>query len=452
MKKRKLLRYVMAVALCLMLPWAVASVHASGFAIMEQSVRSLGTAFSGAAVQAEDASTIYFNPAGLTRLSGNNGEVGLHYILPKYEFTNKGSTTVLGTALTGGNGGNGGEAALVPNLYYAHSLTPDLKLGIGINAPYGLTTEYDKTWVGRYQAVKSELLTININPSVAYRINSQWSVGLGLSAQKADAELSNSVDFGTAFAAYGTIPQGADGFAKMTGDDWGYGVNLGIMFEPQATTRIGLAYRSMVSHTIKGKVKYEYPNATVPGLGGITVAQAAAASNFVNGDAHADINLPETVSLAAYHELNDKLALLADITWTKWSRLEALKIKFDSGQADSVTTLDWDDTWRYGIGLIYKATDKITGRFGLAYDQSPVPDAHRRTPRVPDENRIWAALGAGFKITPQAELNVGYVHIFFTDDPKIEKTATGEDTLRGALRGTYDASGDIVSVNFNLAF
>ena len=361
-----------------------------------------------------------------------------------------------GSALTGGNGGNGGEPALVPNLYYAQSLSANVKLGIGINAPYGLTTEYDRTWVGRYHTDKSDLQTININPSAAFRINSQWSVGIGLSAQKADAELTNAVDFGSIFAAAGTAPQGADGYAKVKGDDWGYGYNLGVMFQPMSTTRIGLAYRSMVSHKIKGDATYEYPNATVPGLGGIPVSQAAAAVNIVNGGAQAKIDLPETVSLAAYQEITSKWALVADVTWTKWSRLKELRVTFDSGQADSVTTLDWDDTWRYGIGAIFKATDRITGRIGVAYDQSPVPDAEHRTPRVPDADRIWAAVGCGFKITERAELNFGYVHIFI-DDPDINKTiavqnTTDENFLRGALKGTYDASGDIISVNFNLAF
>ena len=212
----------------------------------------------------------------------------------------------------------------------------------------------------------------------------------------------------------------------------------------------------MVSHKIKGDATYEYPNATVPGLGGIPVSQAATAVNIVNGGAQAKIDLPETLSLAAYQEITSKWALVADITWTKWSRLKELRVTFDSGQADSVTTLDWDDTWRYGIGAIFKATDRITGRIGVAYDQSPVPDAEHRTPRVPDADRIWAAVGCGFKITERAELNIGYVHIFI-DDPDINKTiavqnTTDENFLRGALKGTYDASGDIISVNFNLAF
>ena len=147
----------------------------SGFAIIEQSASSAGYAYAGVAAAAQDASTVFFNPASMALQSGNQLQVGAHYIIPKAEFTNQGSTVTppLSTPLTGGNGGDGGDPALVPNLFYMHSFSEKWSAGIGITAPYGLVTEYDDGWVGRYYALRSELTTLNINPSVAYEINDQ---------------------------------------------------------------------------------------------------------------------------------------------------------------------------------------------------------------------------------------------------------------------------------------
>jgi long-chain fatty acid transport protein len=449
---KKFFWWVVAIALCggVVLP---AGVHASGFAILEQGVRGLGNAYSGSAALAEDPSTIFYNPAGLTRLSGHQVEAGIHLIIPKAKFRDQGSLHATGQPLNIYNdlGGDGGETAFVPNFYYAHSISERFKAGIGIHAPYGLKTEYNRNWVGRYHAVESDLKTININPSAAFRFTDQWSVGAGVSIQYADATLSNKADLGFIGASVGVpgaTPQGNDAFAEVSGDDWGYGYNLGLMFEPTRSTRLGLAYRSKISHTLKGNIHYEYEDALAQAIAGSPLV------NAVNGKAQAKADLPETLSLGAYHALTPKWAVLAGVTWTRWSRLEELRITYDTGQADTVVTLDWDDTWRFDLGVIYSFTKQFTGRFGVAYDQSPVPNPQNRTPRIPDEDRYWVAVGAGYKFGERAELNIGYVHIF-VDDPKVNKQPldpTDEDFLRGALVGKWDASVDIISLNFTYAF
>jgi long-chain fatty acid transport protein len=449
MKREKIVRLIKIGLLFLAIVFWAVSVQASGFAIVEQSVRGLGTAYAGSAALAEDPSTIFYNPAGLTRVSGYQLEAGIHYLIPRAKFKDRGSTHFTGQPLNiyDNEGGDAGEAAFVPNLYYSHSLTEQLKIGIGFHAPFGLKTEYDRNWVGRYHAVESELQTININPTVAYRINPQWSIGAGVSFQWADATLSNKADFGFAGVAAGILPptqvQQHDGFAKVEGDDWGYGFNLGVLFEPTQSTRIGAAYRSRISHELDGRIEYAYED---------SIAQSiAVAGNFVNGNASADVDLPETLSLGVYHAFNPRWAVLAGATWTRWSRLESLRISYDTGQPDTLTTLDWNDTWRFDLGLVYLITDRFTGRLGIAYDESPVPNEQRRTPRIPDEDRYWVAIGGGFKFTERVELNFGYVHIF-VDDPKVDKPAVGEDEARGALQGQWDASVDIISLNIIYLF
>jgi long-chain fatty acid transport protein len=419
----------------------------AGFAIIEQSAASAGYAYAGAAAAAQDASTIFFNPAGMALQSGHQLQVGAHYIIPKAEFKNQGSTTVLGTPLTGGDGGDGGDPALVPNLFYRHDFNDKWKAGIGITAPFGLVTEYDNGWVGRYHALKSELATININPSVAYRINDQWSVGAGVSFEYADAELSNAVDWGTILVGGGFAPptasQNLDGTATVEGDDWGIGANVGLMFQPLDTTRFGLHYRSSVDHTLEGNATFNTPAAA---------AAAAQAAGLVNTTVTADVTLPDIVSFSAYHAFNERWAILADVTWTNWSHLNELRIKFGTGADDSVTTLDWEDAWRYSLGAIFKPTAPWELRAGVAFDESPIPNARRRTPRIPGADRIWVTVGAGYRFSEMITVDFAYGHLF-VDDPKVDKDITeAENRLRGALVGEYDASVDIISAAVSFQF
>jgi long-chain fatty acid transport protein len=257
-----------------------------------------------------------FNPAGMALQSGNELQIGAHYVIPSAKYTNQGSTTVLTTSLSGSNGGDGGDAALVPNLFYMHEVSPKWKAGIGITAPYGLVTEYDDGWVGRYYALRSELATLNINPSVAYKINDQWSLSAGVSFQRAEAELTNAIDWGTAAViaagAPSSISQNLDGTAKIEGDDWGVGANVGLIFEPLSGTRFGLHYRSKIDHTLEGDATFDTPPAAAP---------LAAFSGRVNTTVTAEVSLPETVSFSGFHAFNERWAVLADITWTKWSHL-----------------------------------------------------------------------------------------------------------------------------------
>jgi long-chain fatty acid transport protein len=245
------------------------AVMASGIQITEKGTKGLGNAWAGGAAVAEDASTVYWNPAGLTRLDGNHTELSVHFIRPSFKWDDNGSTTVIGQPLTGGNGGDAGGPNFIPNFFYSHDISEKWKAAIGIFLPFGLETEYDDNWVGRYHTTKSTVLTIDINPSVAYRISSQWSVGGGISAQYVDAELKNAIDYGTIDAAtggvFGLIPQGADGKVTLEANDWAWGFNLGVLFELNENTRFGLSYRSKVKYEIDdGDAKFTTPAAAQP--------------------------------------------------------------------------------------------------------------------------------------------------------------------------------------------
>ena len=173
---------------------------------------------------------------------------------------------------------------------------------------------------------------------------------------------------------------------------------------------------------------------------------------LVDTTAKADVVIPDTVSISAYHAFNERWAILVDATWTKWSHLNELRYRLGSGAADSVTTLDWDDSWRVSLGGTFKATDALELRAGVAFDESPIPNEIRRTPRIPGADRTWVTFGAGYQFTPMIKADFAYGHLF-VDDPKINKDITEEENLlRGALVGEYDASVDIISASISFQF
>ena len=433
-----------------------AGAHAAFFQLAENSPAALGNAFAGGAAIAEDASTVWYNPAGLTRLNGTQFVVGGYFIKPSLEFdkTSANRATALGGgAISGGNGGDAGENAIVPNFYYAQRLNEGLTFGVGLNVPFGLATDYDDDWVGRYHANRSEIRTININPALGYKVSDALSLGAGISYQKIEAELTQAVDFGSLCALGGApfagcaAPGANDGSASVEADDDAWGFNLGTLWQAGEATRIGLAYRSKTKYTLKGTFDVTAPSALAASAG-------SSVGGIVYSGAQAHVTLPETLSLSAHHVLTPHWTVMGDITRTRWSRLPELRIDFDSSQTDAVTTLDLKDVNRYSVGVNYAPNSTWTYRAGVAIDQTPTPNEIARTPRLPDEDRLWLAFGFGYKSSDAVSFDVSYGYIK-VDDAAINKSAGapgGEHFLRGSLVGNYEADTHILTGQVNWKF
>lgn len=404
--------------------------QAAGFALIEQSASGMGNAFAGGGAVAEDASTIYFNPAGMTYIQGTQLVGAIHLIKPNAEFNNSGSASGFGKPL-GGSGGDAGDLAFAPNFYYKRDFTDTIKFGLGVNAPFGLKTEYDPTWMGRFQAIKSEVKTVNINPAIAFKVNDQLSLGFGLSAMWAQAELTRAVNFGA----------GGEGSVKIKGDDWGFGYNLGAIYQATTNTRFSVAYRSKVNQSLEGDATFVRP-ALVP---------AAAAPD---GNVTAAVTLPETFSVSAFSKLDDKWDVMGDVTWTRWSQFQQLDIVRTSGSLLSHTAENWSNTLRYSIGASYHYSDALKLRVGLAYDEEAISDQYR-TARIPGNDRKWVSLGASYQITPAGTIDVGYSHLFISNASISDKqnilTAV-PPVVNGNLIGTYDGSVDILSAQYTHNF
>ncbi|ADI30833.1 OmpP1/FadL family transporter [Methylotenera versatilis] len=390
--------------------------QAAGFALIEQSASGMGNAFAGGGAIAEDASTIFFNPAGMSYIEGTQLVGAIHLIKPTVDFNG----SISGTGKAGGDGGDAGDLSFAPNFYYKRDLTNTVKFGLGINAPFGLKTEYDATWMGRFQAIKSEVKTININPAIAFKLNDQLSVGAGISAMWAKAELTRAFNLGG---------PSAETTVKIKGDDWGFGFNIGAIYQATADTRLSVAYRSKVNQHLEG-------DSTSPLIAALNTNVTAA------------ITLPETFSASAFSKLNDTWDLMGDVTWTRWSQFKELRVDFANPVlTDAVTAENWSNTLRYSIGANYHYSDDIKFRAGLAYDEEAISDQFR-TARIPGNDRKWVSLGANWKVSPSSSIDVGYAHLFISD-ASINKN---EGAGNGTLTGTYDGSVDILSAQYTHNF
>ena len=395
---------------CLALAACGSAAHAAGYALIEQNASGLGNAYAGQAASAQDASTIFFNPAGMTMLPDRQVVLAGHLIKPGAEF---GGTVT--PNIGGGDGGDAGDLAFVPNAYFAFRLTPEVHLGIGAFAPFGLKTEYDSTWVGRVHAIESELKTINVNPSIAWKLSDALSLGAGVSIQYIEATLTNATGAG--------LPPAV---GAVKGDDYGWGYNLGLLWQASERTRFGLAYRSKIDHTLEGDLK----------VNGIVAATPV----------YADVTLPDSVSLSAFHRVNDRWDVMADVSWMGWSSFDLLNIVNGAGASIvPPTTENWDDSYRVALGANYRLNDRLTLRGGIAYDETPVSDQFR-TARIPDEDRTWLAFGAQYRLSPSSLIDVGYAHLFVSD-ARIDETRGGL-----LLSGEYDSAVDILSVQLTHTF
>jgi long-chain fatty acid transport protein len=426
-------------------------VEAAGFALREQSAAAQGNAFAGATAGADDISYMFFNPAAIGRLTTPYEIVtGATLVVPRLKLEDSRASTVLGTPIGGRTPQQDiGEDALIPATYAALRLHEQWVLGLGVNAPFGLSTDYPSGWVGRYHALHSSLRTIDLTPTLAWSPDPRLVLGLGLQVQYADADLSSAIDLGTLGAALGVpgaIPAAQDGRVQVTGDDWGYGFTMGALAEPLPGTRLGLAYRSGIEHRLSGKADFT--------LDGSPTGQAisTATGAFVDTGAKADLDLPAMASVGLQQQVTPGLALMAEAAWTNWSRFGQLRIEFDNpSQPASVTDEAWQDSWFLAAGATWRPAPGWLLRMGVALDQTPVRGRYR-TPRLPDGDRYWLSLGLSYEPRPWVTLDLAATHIFMDDAAVRLRADNPGEQFRGDLDARYDNAIELVAAAARLRF
>ncbi len=427
---------------------APAIVSAAGFSIIEGSVSGLGNAFSGGSANGEDASTIFYNPAGMSRLQTNQMVIGAHIIQPDIQFKDDGSN-IGGVMPIGGNdGGDAGDDAVVPNFYYMNNINSKLDFGLGVNAPFGLTTNYQPGWKGRYHALKSELITVNINPALSFKVDEKLSLGFGLNYQTAEVTLTSNIDqptVCTGLAAAGLptsgcigTPQSNDGHANISGDSTAWGYNLGMMYQFTKTSRLGFAYRSGIEHDVSGNATFSNIDTVLTNVG-----------VFADSAASAKLDLPAIWSLSYFHALNSQWDVMADYTLTEWSSMQEIRIDYatNNPQGSTIEELKWQDSKRISVGTTFHASEELKLRFGYALDESPVSSPETASARVPDADRTWLSLGAGYSMSQDMGFDVGYT-LISVDDSSINRTNSASATLKGK----YESEVSILSAQFNWKF
>lgn len=340
-----------------------------------------------------------------------------------------------GRPITGIDRRDAGNPSGVPFGFVTYQVNPGLSVGLAVTSPFGLSTSYGPGFVGRYQGDKTTLQTLDINPAVAVRVAPWLSVGAGVSARYGRTEFSNYVNSSTVAAvALGVPALLPDGYQRFCGDDWAFGYNVGVLVQPGPQTRIGLTYRSRVQEDFSGTADTILPAPLDPG------------SRLRQIRSSAKVVLPDTAALGITQHLGPDLAVSAEVTWTNWSQFRQLSAFATNGTLLSTAPQHYDNAYFASLGAAWRVREQVTLRIGSAYEKSPVSNAYRSA-RLPDQDRIWLAVGLSYRVLANATLDAGYAHVFLLNGRVQETSATGD-----VLTGRFSSHIDLLSVGTRLAF
>ncbi|MBW2473454.1 MAG: outer membrane protein transport protein [Deltaproteobacteria bacterium] len=405
---------LIAMTFCLM----PLSTNAAGLWLYEQATPDMGSASAGRAALAMDASTASVNPAGMTRLDRSQLLAGFQmlYVDTKFDtdFAQYG----------GGDGGNAGGWVPAASFSYVHKVSPDLSVGVSVGSFFGLGLDYGKSWAGRYYVQEADFLTIGVNPGIGYRVNQQLSIGAGVSA------VNSRLYQKTAIRNLPTLqnPNPDDGQLKLEDDDWGFGYNLGVLYEPNQVSRFGLTYRSEIDLEYKDTASLKGLQLPLSGIANIV--------GLVGSQLDMEMNLPQAVMLSAYHRLTERLAILGNIGWQEWSSFGESSLSLSSEETKDLNLdRDFDDTWHFALGFQYQIDDPWLLSVGIAYDESPVSDSNR-TPDMPLDRQWRYATGIQYDLSQEMTIGCAY-ELLDAGDAEISQN---RGALAGAIEGDYSSN------------
>ena len=396
--KKVMLKTTLSLAVTL----ASTQIFAAGFAINEQSISGMGTGFAGRSSSADDASTIFGNPAGMSRIKREQVTGGAAMLDAHTDISNASSSPNGGS-----NKGDMVPFIAVPMGYYVKPIDDHWAVGVGVYAPFGLVTDYEQGFAGRYFGSKSDVKVVTLQPTVSYAFNDKVSIGFGPTINRIDGKLESNL----------SITQAApDGKVKIKGDDTALGYNVGVLVQATDSTRVGLTYHSKVKYKLDGDTKVNY--------GVLALAGQATRQKY---DASLDLTTPESVDFSVTHQLDDQWTVYAGSTWTRWSRLKEITVENKgvpavlNGQFGNITEeQDWHDTWAHAIGASYQLNKQWVLRTGFTVDQAPTNNTDR-SPRIPTGDRKIFSLGAGWSPTDDLTIDVAYSYLR-EDSAKINLT------------------------------
>ncbi|MFJ3056214.1 OmpP1/FadL family transporter [Herbaspirillum sp. NPDC087042] len=449
---------------------------ASGYQFATQSALDQGTSGAGAA-EAATASTLYSNPAGLSNVDGTSATINFTRVAPQSGFSfdtaRTGNPATPTNVPSASNGGDFAKSVLIPTGYISRRLDERYTIGLGVFVPYGAKAAFDNDFAGRYYTRATDMKSVNINPSIAIKLNDSNSIGFGISAQYMDASFDKnfnmqSMAVGACLSSLGAACSGAtlaavssaygpisDATVHVTGSDWGMGYNLGYMYQPDRDTRIGLAYRSRITQKLTGTAAFSVPN--LPTAGALASLSAGMQAALVSAGATVAVTTPATLSLHGYKHFKGPWAIMGDITWTSHSDLQTLSIKSPTStdpNRNITYSTKWGNAYKFSVGASYDVSDRFTVRGGYMYDKSPVPGADYALTTMPDADRQWFSIGATYKLSENNSVDVAYSYIKLkpasinrTDDDYIASNGTP-----GVLVGQYSSRAQVFGIQYNHKF
>lgn len=404
---------------------------AGGFMLTEQSVAGLGRAYAGAGIVGDDLSAVWYNPAGMSLLSGTAVQMGAVVADLDLEVTTNSSA-----AFDNGRNGtkeNGRKHGVpIPNMYLVHQIKDDMWFGLGITVPFGMATEYDNNWAAADKGMNAEVKVFDINPNVAFKLTDTLSFGAGVSLQYVTAQFEQrqalNVDY----------PQAGNVRVRLNADGWAWGGNLGFMWQPTETVRVGLAYRSQVNHKADGYLKTDLTTYATDATPHTT--------SFKSNDGHAEMSAPHVITLTGTWKATEALRLSGLVRWTNWSSFDKLPISGSSlGEATGGATskhnavYNWKDSWLFTVGADYDINDEFTVRGGVGYEISPVDDDKYRSATIPDTDRLWLSMGATWHASKNLQSDFGIAYLkgignkdLYTGDNKVAEFDKLDAILWGA--------------------
>lgn len=413
---------------------AAAEAHGAAFSLQAYCGSALGNAYAGGAAVAEDACTVWSNPAGMSHIGTTQVVAGISLPDVSIKFSNNGSIAALNQPL-GGDGGDAGGWNALPSAYLVVPLNKQWTLGLGFSTPFGLKTEYDDGWIGRFQGIKSQIKTINVNPALSWQIADNLTIGAGASYQRLfGATFTSNANYSAAIAqaaqtaaAAGQITPATataivaqtgnlNSLVSVTGEDSSWGWNIGVLWDIDKNNRIGAAWRSDIKYNVSGNVNFSnpalptlVPAALIP-VGQLLASAVNANPLLASGGVTADIKLPGIANVSWFGHVTDRIDLMADAQWTHWSTIQDLTFVRTTGAILQSTPENFRDTWRVSVGGNYQYDPNWKFRLGVAYDQSPVKQEFL-TVRLPDNDRTWLAGGVQYAMKNpnlKFDLGIGY--------------------------------------------
>ena len=471
------------------------SAQSEGYKLFEQSVSSMGNAYAGRGAQITDASLVYSNPAALTKLDGAQLSGGLNLITAKTRYRNAQAQSANGQSVVGRTEGSNSLNELVPFVFYSDKVSDSLSWGIGFYVPFGLSSDYDNDFVGRYFADETAIEVLSLQPSIGYKLNEQWSVGMGISVNRAEGTLSKYKDHSglcelgeqTTNAMFGAPVYNAaycDSHYEVEGDDVAFGYTLGIHGEPIQGTRLALTYHSAIHFRLSGDSVITNtpitganvvgnPNYLViaPNLPAIDLATGKLAANSQLTEASkVALTTPATAAFSLDQQLTKALSVQFSAAWTEWSAFESIDIvSADANPSISLNTQIpanlnnpgqigyipeyWHNSWSFAAGATYVLQSDVTLKAGVAYDENPIAQSHK-TARIPTDDRVWASVGANWRLTDKLSLDFAYGYLFTGDVSVNEREYNVQDVplYNSGYQGDYSNKSQLFAVGANYSF